>query len=77
MKYDIETVEDLTEHALGNRKKKAKKAAKPAPPAPKATPIPVVPTPAPKPTPAPVKKAPIKWHAGPPPYVPGDPKHPF
>lgn len=81
MKYDIETVEDLTQHALGKRddeKKKGKKqaspsASKPAPaPTPKLAPAPI-PAPA-KPAPTP---APKKWTAPPRPYAPGDPSHPF
>ena len=51
MKYDIETIDDLTQHALGNREiKKMEEKTLEVIPAP-VPPTPVAPTPAPAPTP--------------------------
>jgi len=58
MKYDIETIDDLTQHALGNREiKKMEEKTLEVIPAP-VPPTPVAPTPAPAPAPTPVEIAP-------------------
>mmetsp|Transcript_8478 Transcript_8478/g.10410 ORF Transcript_8478/g.10410 Transcript_8478/m.10410 type:complete len:136 (+) Transcript_8478:1831-2238(+) len=87
MKFAVESVEDLTAHAIGKREKKekaeAEKAAKAAP----STPVPtkqetstkqaaVAPS-AEQAKPAEAAKAEEKFVAPPPPYAPGDPAHPF